>query len=568
MTPAGGAGGAPFRHGWLVIAAVAVLAMLPELVVGLSITDSFRYNIAWTEQFAALFRAGDLYPRWLPAAWDGLGSPTFYFYPPLFFWTASLADLATLGALDTGTVATLASLILLAVSGLAMRAWLGSFVADRAALLGGLAYMLAPYHLYDIYGRGALAEAAAYAWLPLIMLAIRRIGEGRWGAVPLLGASYGALIFSHLPVALLASLFAIPPYVAFAAWRARAAKVPVMALAGGLLGLGLAAAYWLPAIGLTRHISAEALFGTFYDPANWFFWRPTAWPRSGLMLLILPLWIAALLLAAAVAMAARASEHRREALFWSAVTLAALAMIAGALPFLWRLPFLAQVQFPWRLFVVAEFAGVTALALAAPKLRSPLAFAGALPLAAAVAVTGSAIAFRMAETGGNTPGRLAETRADYRDAPEYLPAGSAIPLTEDAVPETAMVKLPQVPLAAAAGARVEAGEGEGGALAVRIDAARPTRVVVRRFYFPHWRVNDGAAEIATAPTPGSRLLSWAAPAGRSAYSVEPGAAPGERAATALSLGALLLLLAGALAAVVGRAKDQRHFHDSGVRRER
>jgi uncharacterized membrane protein len=179
MSEARGAGRAPFRYPRLLIAGVALMAMLPELIVGLSISDSMRYNIVWTDQFTQLFRAGDLYPRWLPQSWDGLGSPAFYFYPPLFFWAASLADVATLGLLETGRVASLASLALLAVSGLAMHAWLRSFVSPRPALIGALAYMLAPYHLYDIYGRGALAEVTSYAWLPLIMLAIRRIGEGR-----------------------------------------------------------------------------------------------------------------------------------------------------------------------------------------------------------------------------------------------------------------------------------------------------------------------------------------------------------------------------------------------------
>ena len=65
----------------------------------------------------------------------------------------------------------------------------------RVALWGALAYMAAPYHLLvDHYIRGAFAEGAAYALLPLVMLGIRQID--RPAAVThrsLLALAYGGL---------------------------------------------------------------------------------------------------------------------------------------------------------------------------------------------------------------------------------------------------------------------------------------------------------------------------------------------------------------------------------------
>ena len=72
-----------------VIAAAAVLVWAPTLVIAAP-GDLFSYDLNWAAQFGALVRAGDPYPRWLPGSFGGLGSPTFYFYPPLSFWVAAL----------------------------------------------------------------------------------------------------------------------------------------------------------------------------------------------------------------------------------------------------------------------------------------------------------------------------------------------------------------------------------------------------------------------------------------------------------------------------------------------
>jgi len=106
---------------------------------------------------------GTLYPRWFPDSFEGLGSTTFYFYPPLAFWLKGA--LAALGLGASHAVA-LAATAFSAASGLAMYGWL----KDRASrpLWWAVIYMSAPYQLYDFYLRGALAEYASHMWFPLI----------------------------------------------------------------------------------------------------------------------------------------------------------------------------------------------------------------------------------------------------------------------------------------------------------------------------------------------------------------------------------------------------------------
>jgi uncharacterized membrane protein len=530
----------PDRWHLLLIPAAAAAIIAPELIAGPSISDSIGYNIVWADQFRALFRSGETYPRILPLSWGGLGSPTFYFYPPLFFWALSLIDLLTLGSASTERLISLTSLFFLILSGLSMRRWLAPIGGPTAALLGAAAYMLAPYHLFDIFGRGALAEAAAYAFLPMILVALRSLSRGDRHALPMLAGSYAALILSHLPTALLASVFVIPAYVLFEARRTAigAARYLLLAASGGALGLGLAAVYLLPALGLLRFVSSDALFSSYYSVGSWFFWRPKAWPRSGSMILIIPIAVAAISLSAAGAWAARKRPDRGEGLFWFGVCAACFMMISGLLPFLWSLPFLAQVQFPWRLLSIAEFAAVTALVAGRPGWKQPLVLLGAIPALGAAFLVFNLVAYSAREAAGGGAAHIAEIRSRYRDAPEYLPRGYPLPVNEQGAPDPKRILLPR------ATAPINGGE-------MAVDLTEPRRVEAPLFYFPAWRVTrSGGGEVPARPGPHG-LLSWDAPAGPSKFRIQRMPAPGERPAQALSLASLLAL---ALIAISGRIR--------------
>ena len=368
-------------RGGIIIILAAVFAMIPELIIGLTVTDNYRFNLLWPEQFVQQFRDAHLYPRWLPLAWNGLGAPTFYFYPPLFFWVTSSADIVTGGALGPARFVPIATTAILATSGLSMRAWLRIHGNERAAVIGAIAYVLSPYHLYDIYCRGALTEAAAYALTPVIMLSLARLGEGRSRYVVVLATGYAALLLTHLPTALLISVLLIPAYVIWTATRVeRAAHFLASALAGGVLGIGLAAFYLIPAITLLPFVNSQSLNQGFYAPENWFFWRAPIGPMGGRILFIIPASIGAALLAISAVVAERGTRSVSP-MFWAAVTLCVVALVGGLIPAFWKLPGLSLVQFPWRALLIVEFATITMLAMLHWKIGGSLALASITVLA-------------------------------------------------------------------------------------------------------------------------------------------------------------------------------------------
>ncbi len=82
------------------MACAAALLLAPSLILGTLQSQSAPQNLTWAAQFAEQFRAGILYPRWMPDSFDGLGGPAFYFYPPLAFWLDVVVSLVMFNLLS------------------------------------------------------------------------------------------------------------------------------------------------------------------------------------------------------------------------------------------------------------------------------------------------------------------------------------------------------------------------------------------------------------------------------------------------------------------------------------
>ncbi|MXO84575.1 integral membrane-like protein [Altererythrobacter aurantiacus] len=289
--------------------------------------------------------AGNLYPRWLPYSFEELGSPAFFFYPPISFWIAGAFDalgLSTLAAINA------TALLVLFASGVTMYIWLKG--RSQWPMLWAAAYIIAPYHLMDFYVRGALAEFAAFAWLPLIALAIERMPDRR--ALPLLALSYCGLILTHLPTAMLAGIFLIAPLAIRKLWQDPRALVPLAA--SGLFAFSLSAFFLLPALTLQDEISSSMLWTSYFSPSTWTFFA------SGNRLSDPAVYFLGFGL---IALSWSAYS------FWTVVTVGAALAAMGLVPFIWEIEPLTRAQFPWRLLAIVEFAAITAIATGGKRSR-------------------------------------------------------------------------------------------------------------------------------------------------------------------------------------------------------
>ena len=151
-----------------------------------------RHSVFYLMQFDASLRDGAvwgaLWPRWAMHHIQGYGYPTFIIQAPLGFYLGEFFVL--LGATYTGA-AKLAWATGFLLSGWGMFALVSRWTGEQgsrgagergsggagllAALIAALLYVYLPYHLVDIYVRGALNDALLLAWFPWTVLAFDRL---------------------------------------------------------------------------------------------------------------------------------------------------------------------------------------------------------------------------------------------------------------------------------------------------------------------------------------------------------------------------------------------------------
>jgi hypothetical protein len=242
--------------GPLIVFLAAFVAIVPQLIRGNSCGHDFDVHlVSWLDCVNA-WRHGIPYPHWTPSPNYGAGEPRFVFYPPLTWMLG-----AALGLILPWNLAPVAlTFLTLAATGLATRALALEALDDLAATLAGCASLFSGFALFTAYERSAFPEFAGGFWLPLIVLFVMRdqcssaslsrraplatrIFDG--STAPLALALAGAWL-SNLPLGVMAGYLMAGVALLWALLRR--SLVPLFrAGVAAVLGLGLAAIYWLPA---------------------------------------------------------------------------------------------------------------------------------------------------------------------------------------------------------------------------------------------------------------------------------------------------------------------------------
>src|SRR5215510_9721757 len=120
---------------FVIVLAGAILTA-PVLIYGIPFfsDDAVTHHAVWYVHFSEQLWAGDLYPRWLMGMNEGLGSPVFFYYPPLpFFLTSLLRPFFHSDSYGWYQLGLSASAALIA-SGLCAYVWLKQMVDGNSAL--------------------------------------------------------------------------------------------------------------------------------------------------------------------------------------------------------------------------------------------------------------------------------------------------------------------------------------------------------------------------------------------------------------------------------------------------
>ncbi|HKP12123.1 MAG TPA: 6-pyruvoyl-tetrahydropterin synthase-related protein [Blastocatellia bacterium] len=210
----------------------------------LILTHDMTNHSFYMDQFQQGVRSGVLYPRWFADANNGYGIAVANYYPPGFYYATTLVN-AVFNNWHTTLFALMA--LMMAGAGLAMYALARALFSRTASVGAALVYMLLPYHLIDLYWRGALPEIFGFIFLPLIFYFAFKAGDrGAARHIAGLGLTYGLYLLTHFPVGVMFS-YALAFYALVWAARAKDWRILLRIAVGMGLGLAISAVYWLPA---------------------------------------------------------------------------------------------------------------------------------------------------------------------------------------------------------------------------------------------------------------------------------------------------------------------------------
>lgn len=350
--------------------ALTLFAWMPLVGPFYFLAHDSRHALFYSVEFFQSVAEGYLVPRWGPDFAFGRGYPVFVFYSPLSLYVVQSFRYVGLGVVGS-VKATYVVGFLFGAAGMyrLARRWFGR----QAALLATLAFTYLPYHLVDIYVRGALAEFWALAWFPWVLLAADALVEQPNGRhVAAFGLAYGGLIWLHSLTAILftpfVGLFLLVRWAAV--WRARGAfpwRLTWGVAAGVGLGLWIAVGFLVPNVAEQKYIALEQWTGKNYQydkqfvyPGQflspfWGFGYAVEGPEDGMSFQLGIVGVGLVAGALWLALRGNLKGRERELVWLFAAQLALLVWaMTPASAWAWRaFPPLQFVQFPWRMLAVA-----------------------------------------------------------------------------------------------------------------------------------------------------------------------------------------------------------------------
>ena len=556
-----------------------------------------------------LFRHGVLFSRWAPDLVYGLGLPLFNFYAPLSYYLAEVFHL-----LGLSLVAALKAAFCLAIlgSGASMYLYVRDVFGETAAIVAAVAYMYAPYQLYDSFFRGILPEVLVLALFPLVMWSFRRLvtlGDRRYIVIGALGLA--ALLLTHTTSVLILFPLLVAYVVVlllFRGGRKLTGGTPRPGARGRVanhrnsgvvyalvLGLALSAFFTLPAILERQWIQIErGLIPPNLDYHYHFLslaeiLSPPQPTDTGRMNPAVPrsLGLVQTILAVATIAGLRKKEEcqRTHILFFAFVLVASVFMMLPQSVALWeRLPPLAYLQFPFRWLGPASFAvavlggaSVSVLphsdSLASPRLLVSAVLSLLLVLAA----------LPMLYPGYQHLLPPNPSLAEMMDMERRMggvgttATGEYLPIWVEWVPPESLLEpmyragLPLKRLDTSTwpqGASVLEEEYTPTAGRLTVQLTKVLRVFFDIHYFPGWRAYIDGEEVTIEPTQGQGRISFVIPAGEHVIRLQFEELPLRMVADVISAISLLVLLGIVVYSVRGKspsAKGPSPWYDLSVR---
>jgi uncharacterized membrane protein (UPF0136 family) len=477
------------RRAILTIIVAGIAAIIPIIVWGIPSGGDLPNHFRFVQPFYESILNGHIYPGWLAESNYGFGDARFRFYPPGLYY------LLTIFRSGAGwywaSVSTFAFLSV--VGGLGAYFWARSSHSINVAMAAGLLYMIAPYHLNELYQASLLSEYAACSVLPFLFAFVERVCRRRnAGDIAGLAASYALLGLTHLPLTVIGSL-SVALYALLLLTRERFWSTLTRLSVGVAIGLAASAFFWFNMVAELPWIKGNsANQNVYYDYRGNFLFSPSALTnRNTWYANLLGLAVLGMLLPALVLVKKRAL---RAVLVVTVVSFFMTTELSRPLWFV--IPKLRDVQFPWRWLAITSLFGSALLAASLPKWKEilqhkvrPLYLVPILGVALSLFFVATQVVWDSDYLNRSSFDSLlanSRTAASFKDW---------MPLWADDKVQTFAASEP----VEASGRKISVTDWQPEHRQFQIEAGSQTEARLRTFYYPLWTANAGGRELATRP---------------------------------------------------------------------
>ena len=485
-----------YKQYWLQVVAIGFIGSLALYLYGVPYGVDLPQHYRMALGFFESIKGGDFYPSWLSSTNGGYGDPSIRFYPPLLYYLLSFFRLIT----GDWYVASLLTLSLLTViGGTGMYLWASALTDRRYAVLAALVYMLSPYHANEMYEAGLYAQYTCASLLPFVFAFTERIiANGRWRDAGGLGLSYGTVVLSNLPLAVLGSV-AVSVYALVRLAQSFSRRSLYQLIAAAISGLALSSFYLMPMlIELKWKSPSGAGLASWFDYKNNFIFQPS--PNEMGDYWIPKITIVTLLMA--VPAVVLFVKRKAQALAPGVVAILTFLMATPLSKPIWdAVPALQETQFPWRMLTITSACLSILVAISVPELVR-MWTTRLRPLSLALfGITAVALSFTILQI---IRPALFRNHAAFDQMVTSLPGSESneglLPVWVSGKPRTMAQPVE------ASGRDIQVTEWSEKHRTFQLGAGALTEARLRTFYYPYWKATADEKQLATRPANDGALL--------------------------------------------------------------